>query len=444
VKLWQQFYLTPRFYWVFLVAIALLVNGFWWPPAYWLGLAAGSLSLGITAGEAFWLFGRGPLLFARRQCRDRFSNGDDNPVDLYLENLRPQNLELRIIDELPPQFQRRDFQEFLALPPYAEKMLRYQLKPRKRGPYRFGALQVFVSAFAGMCSRRLSFHPEGQEVAVYPSFVQMRQYELLAISQQLQVRGLKKVRPSGLSREFEQIERYVSGDDYRRINWKATARKNSLMVNHYQDERSQNLISAIDKGRAMKMPFAQMTLLDYAINASLVLSNIALRKGDRAGLCTFQDRVEGEVLPEARSGQLLRIMEQLYREKTSFRESDLQSLYRWLRTRVNQRSLVLLYTNFESLVSMRRQQRALRLIGKQHLLLVVIFINTELEAVQRQKAQKPEDIYVKALAENLSLEKEQMQVELQQQGIQCLLTRPQELNARLINRYLELKGRGLL
>ena len=128
-----------------------------------------------------------------------------------------------------------------------------------------------------LVKRRYIF-PARQVVKVYPSYVQMRRYQLLAVSNRLQEAGVKRIRKIGHSMEFEQIKEYVRGDDYRTINWKATARKDGLMVNNYTDERSQQIYCLINKGRVMKMPFEGMTLLDHAINASLVLVECGIGK----------------------------------------------------------------------------------------------------------------------------------------------------------------------
>ena len=167
-------------------------------------------------------------------------------------------------------------------------------------------------------------YQEGKEseVAVYPSYVQMRKYELLAISNQLKEFGVKKIRRIGNNMEFEQIKNYVSGDDYRKVNWKATARKNHLMVNQYQEEKSQHVYSVIDKGRMMQQPFEGLSLLDYAINASLAISNIALKKGDKAGVVTFQQMVNSYLPSSSRNVQLNLILEHLYKQKTAYKESD--------------------------------------------------------------------------------------------------------------------------
>jgi uncharacterized protein (DUF58 family) len=285
---------------------------------------------------------------------------------------------------------------------------------------------------------------QAQEIKTYPSFLDLRRYELMAFSEHLRFQGQKRVRQVSISQEFEKIDKYVVGDDYRRINWKATARTGSLMVNHYRDERSQNIVSAIDKGRVMKMPFGGLSLLDHAINASLILANVSLKKGDRAGLVSIQHKVQAELLPSSRNGQMMQIMERLYAEKTSYKETDFRALYRWCMKRLKERSLVMLYTNFESLHALNRQLPYLKLINRQHRLLVIFFLNEEIEDLSRESANNLQEVYRRGLAEDFILEKRRIAKALQAQGIQTLLTRPEDLNVNALNKYLEIKHRGLL
>jgi uncharacterized protein (DUF58 family) len=271
----------------------------------------------------------------------------------------------------------------------------------------------------------------------------MRKYELLAISNRLTEAGIKKIRRVGNNSEFDQIKDYVAGDDIRTINWKATARRRKLMTNQYQDERSQAVYSVVDMGRVMRMPFEGLSLLDYAINASLVISNIAMIKSDRAGIITFSNKVQ-TILPAFRkAGHLSRILEVLYNQKTGYQESDYENLYINLRAKVNQRSLVLLYTNFETLQAMQRQLKYLRRIAKDHLLVVIFFENTELRQLLDKKASRTEDIYNKAIAEKFAYEKRLIVRELEKYGIQSILTAPKNLSVNTINKYLEIKARGL-
>jgi len=387
-------------------------------------------------------------VFARREVPDRLSNGDENPLTIYVENRYPFQIDADVIDEIPFQFQRRDVLFRVRLKPHETQAIRYELRPTRRGEYSFGAVNVFVLTPLGLLKRRFKFEKE-KMVAVYPSFLQMRQYELLAATNRLNEVGIKRIRRIGHSMEFEQVRPYSTGDDVRTVNWKATARRTdaggaTLMTNAYQDERSQPVYCLIDKGRVMRSPFEGLTLLDYAINASLVLSNIALIKQDRAGILTFSDRV-GQLLPaDRRTGHMLKILELLYRQKTRFLESDYEALYAAVRTNIRQRSLLLLFTNFETLSAMHRQLPYLRRLAKDHLLLVIFFENTELRSLLDQPATDTEQIYLKTIGEKFAFEKKQIVKELQQYGIQTILTAPQHLTADTVNKYLELKARGMI
>jgi len=249
------------------------------------------------------------------------------------------------------------------------------------------------------------------------------------------------VRRLGHSMEFEQIKEYVRGDDYRTINWKATARKDALMVNNYTDERSQQIYCLVNKGRVMKMPFAGLTLLDHAINASLVLSNVALVKQDKAGLITFAENLDTFVLADTKTTQMSIILETLYKQQTRFLEPDFEKLFSVIRNRITNRSLLILFTNFESLESLQREMPALKKIAHYHLLLVVFFENTELKSVIGSKVSRMEDIYIKTIAEKFAFEKRLMVKELHKNGIPSILTTPENLTVNTVNKYLELKTR---
>jgi uncharacterized protein (DUF58 family) len=312
-----------------------------------------------------------------------------------------------------------------------------------RGEYMFGALNIYATGIIGLVSRRFVYD-EKKIVPVYPSYLQMRKYELLAISNRLNEYGIKKLRKIGQSIEFEQIKNYVAGDDFRTINWKASSRRNELMVNHYSDEKSQQVYSIIDKGRLMKMPFEGLSLLDYAINTSLVISNIAIKKDDKAGLITFNKNVESFVKADKKSIQMYKIQEALYNQKTTFQESDFEKMSINVRNRLSQRSLLIVYTNFESVLSMRRQQDYLASLTKNHVVVVVFFENTEVKKIYESESKTLEDVYIRTIADKFVLEKKQIVKELKQRGIYSILTSPKNLTVNTINKYLEFKSKGII
>jgi uncharacterized protein (DUF58 family) len=379
-------------------------------------------------------------IFARRHAPERLSNNDENELGIYIENRHPFNINAGIIDEIPFQFQKRDVWFRASLNPGQTKLINYELRPVKRGEYDFGDIKVYVRSPLGLISRRYTF-AQAEVLPVYPSFLQMRKYELMAISNRLNEFGIKKIRRLGHSLEFDQVKNYVPGDDYRAINWKATARAGNLMTNSYTDEKSQHVYCVIDKSRVMKMPFNGLCLLDYAINATLVLLNVALLKQDKAGLITLSDK-KGAVIPaDRRPTQLNKILEVLHKEKTRYLETNLELLYTTIRSVIKQRSLVVFFTNYESLSALQRQLPYLKRIAQFHLLLVVFFENTELRALSEEPATDVEGIYIKTIAEKFAYDKKLIVKELAKHGIQSILSAPENLNVNTINKYLELKAK---
>lgn len=423
--------------------IILLVIGFFFPVVYHIAKFILLIIIGLLLTDILILYRNGKGFFARRSMLDKLSNGDLNDVKLYLENHYLFTATVSVIDELPIQFQLRDLNFELKLAPGEKKTVTYSVRPVKRGEYSFGAVNVYISNAIGFIQRRYRFSQD-VDVPVYPSFMQMRKYEILAISNQLTTSGIKKIRRIGSNAEFDQVKEYVQGDSYRTINWKATSRKNKLMVNQYQDEKSQPVYNVIDMGRVMRMPFEGMSLLDYAINASLVISNIALIKQDKAGIISFSSKVQSILPAERRNAQLHKILELLYNQKTGYLESNFEKLYITVKRKVNHRSLLLLYTNFETLAGMERQLKYLRRLSKEHLLVVIFFENTELTDFIHQKALSTEDVYNKVIAEKFAYEKRVIVKELERHGIHSILTDPKKLSVNTVNKYMELKARGLI
>ena len=443
MHIFKNLFFGKRFF-VFLASIAVLfVFGYFYASVYAATRLIFIIFFLACLFDMLILFQHKKGISASRKLAEKLSNGDYNPIKINFANNYNFLVNTTIIDEIPFIFQKRDFKLKCILQPGEQKELIYTLRPTKRGSYRFGAINIFVSSTIGLIQRRFEFD-QAMEAAVYPSIIQMRKYELYAISNRLTEAGIKKIRRVGHTMEFDQIRNYVRGDDYRTINWKATARRRHIMVNQYQDEKSQHVYAIIDMGRSMKMPFDGMSLLDYAINSSLVISNIAIQKGDKPGIVTFNDQ-NSTVLPA--NGQykhMHKILHMLYKQQTAFLESDYEKMYTTINLRVKQRSLILLFSNFESLIALRRQINILKGINKRHALIMIFFKNSELENYIMTTAQSTEDIYKKTIAEKLLFEKRQIIKELQQSAIQSILVEPHNLTVSVINKYLELKARALI
>lgn len=434
-------FLPVRFYYAAIAVIVILALGQVWSPLFYVGASLLVLFALLFVADVALLWTRRGVT-ASRQCSTRFSNGDENPVSIQVENNYPFAVSLDIIDEIPHVFQRRDISYPLRLQAGGTGTVDYTLRPVKRGVYGFGHVRCFVTSPLGLVQRRFTCD-QPTDVAVYPSYLMLNKYEFLAISNNLTEMGIKRIRRVGNNTEFEQIKSYVQGDDYRLINWKASARTHQLMVNVYTDERSQQIINVIDKGRIMQQAFAGMTILDYAINASLVLSYVALHRDDKAGVLTFGDKLGDFVKPDRGPSQMNDILECLYRQTTDFVESDYSSLVVNVNRLVGRRSLLVLYTNFFDYTSMLRQLPYLQQLNKSHRLLVVFFIDEERREFINEQPHGIKEYYEHAIAEKIDHEQQLITNTLRQYGIYSLLTSPQNLSVNVINRYLEMKSRQL-
>jgi uncharacterized protein (DUF58 family) len=377
---------------------------------------------------------------AHRIIPSRLSNGDENKIRIEMENGYDFKVQCQVIDELPSQLQERKWIRHLDMEAQTSSAFEYWIRPNERGEYEFGNINVYVEGPLRLSKRRYLFQQE-ETVKVYPSYIQMKRYQLVATGTHLQQTGVKRMRKLGHSMEFEQIKEYVRGDDYRTINWKATARRGDLMVNNYTDERSQQIYCVINKGRVMKMPFEGMTLLDYAINTSLVLCNVALQKQDKAGLISFSQQIDAFIPADKKPTQISHIMEALYKQETNFLEPDFEKLFSIVRNRITHRSLLVMFTNFESMESLERELPSLKRLAHYHLLMVVFFENTELKKLTDSKVSSIEDIYIKTIADKYRYEKQLIARELRKHGIISVLTTPDKLSINSMNKYLELKNR---
>lgn len=439
----KNLYINTRFFFTLIGVGALYVLAFFFPVLMWGAHIILLICFLAAMVDYLLLFNQKNALQAQRILPEKLSNGDENFVKIDIKNNYNFTINTRIIDEIPFQFQKRDFLIEKKISPGANTFFQYTLEPKERGEYHFGGLNIYASSPLGLVSKRYTFQKDAA-LAAYPSFIYLRKYELMALQSEFLLGGIKKIRKLGHTMEFEQIKDYVPGDDIRTINWKATSKANRLMVNQFQDERSQRIFMLIDKGRTMKMPFNGLSLLDYSINATMALSHIILRKGDRAGMMTFSKKAENKIAADNKSGQLKKISEALYNIKTDFFESDFNRLYQDVKYSINQRSLILLFTNFETLDGLNRQLKYLRGIAKNHLLVVVFFKNSELQTLINKNPENMQEIYDEIVAEKFEFEKKLIIQELRKYGIYTVYTLPENLNIDVINKYLEIKARGIL
>ncbi len=436
-------FFTPRLGLILGGFCVLFIISFWLPFIFGALKTLFVIFLGYCLFEITILFSRSNEVLATRMVPQKLSNGDSNEIEIQIENRYDANIAAIIIDELPAQFQYRNSFWRLAIHAGGRRTFQYTVRPVKRGKYFFGSLVILVSGYAQLFRRRFRFD-EHAIASVYPSFVHLRRYELTAFGNIRRAGQIVVNKKLGHGMEFEQIKSYVQGDPQRWLNWKATAKRQDLMVNQYTDELSKDIWCFVDKGRMMKMPFDGLSLLDYAINAALAVSHIAIKAGDHAGLLTFSNKLSSIIMPSKRSVQMPTIMEALYAQRTRYLESNYELMTKYIKTKIRRRSLILLFTNFETITSFRRQLENLKRLVRMHVVVVFFFENVEVAKVVNSPADSIKQIYTKAIAEEVASLKHSMISEMRSAGIFGIMVRHDDLSLKAINKYLEIKSSGIL
>lgn len=441
MKFFKSIFLTRLFFVLFGVVVIGFAISFAIPfLLFWAKVGFFSL-IGFTFLDSLLLFSiKTPLSF-ERNVSSRLNLGDANEIELIVKNNSTQSISFILIEGFPIEMQERSKQFSATLGGDKEISFHYTFVPKARGEYFFEDVFFQISSLFNLAGRKIEI-PAKQSFQVFPSILQMKKYELMVFQQQKVESGIKKIRRLGNNSEFEQIRNYVQGDEIKRINWKATSRGRELMVNQYQEEKSQHIYCIVDKSRNMQVEFDGLSMLDYSINSTLVFSNITIKKGDKTGLITFSDKIGSQLVAEKSNGQMKRILDILYNQKTHYRDGNFELLFESIRTTIKTRSLLVLFTNFETESAMRRALPLMRKINQKHVLVVVFFQNNELEEMAFQDINSTRDIYQSAVAERMISVKHKIAIELKKNGIHTILTRPEDLSINTINKYLELKAKG--
>ena len=382
-------------------------------------------------------------LVARRLIAERLSLGAENAVTLTLLNRGPRPLGLRLRDEHPVEF--RASETFLAgtALPGEELRLRYAVTPPRRGDYRFGRLVVRYRSLLGLFERQHAY-PLDRDVRVYPNLLDLRRYELLVRRGLEMEAGTRVARRFGTGTELERLREYLPDDELRRVNWKATARRGVAISNEYETERSQNVVVLLDAGRLMRAVADGLTKLDHALNAGLLLTYAAGRRGDRVSLLAYADRVKAFLPPQRGKRAFLSILETLYRLEPELTESDHARAFGYLGSRGLRRSLLVLFTDLSEPEPSRALMAHLARAARQHLVAVVTVSDPSVTVPATRDPRDAQELYEKVVAQRLLAERRQVLATLGGRGVITLDLPADKLSAQVVATYLELKARGRL
>jgi uncharacterized protein (DUF58 family) len=399
------------------------------------------------------LFGRVEI---SREMNSKFSLGVENVVTLKVVNRSRHRLKLRIKDDFPDEFLYETVLHDCHVSPMHHADISYRLTPLRRGIYQFVDIHLQCWGILGLIIRRRRV-PAAAEIKVYPNLQAVRQYELLIKRGMLHQIGLKTSRQFGEGTEMERLREYSPDDDFRRIDWKATARQRKPIVREFETERSQDVVIMLDTGRLMASPILletstlphseptpqkAMLKLDYAINTTLMTAYVSMLKGDKVGLIAFADRVHQYLAPKPGKKQFLTMLETIYALPVHSVEPDFGEAFKYLASKQRRRALIILFTDILDSDSAEGIAAYVSQLSKHHLVACVTLTDSGIVELAEQRTQDSKSVYHKAIAERLLQEKHATLEILRRRGVITIDVPAHQLTMAVVNKYLELKAKS--
>lgn len=438
----MNFVFTNRFLWLFAVGLIFLVVSWVVVPLRWLVLV---YDLALVAA-AIWDYRRteSPEIFkVNRVCEGQFSIGAENPVTITVSHSARRSIQIYLKDEYPPELITEQRESELVVKARHQGFFSYTLFATSRGAFTFGGIAARYLGPLGLIWRQTTF-PATQTVKVYPNIQEARKNELIALRNRDLRLGQRRMRHKGQGREFESLREFVTGDEVRHISWSATARRGKLVTREYQVERSQNIVVMIDCGRLMTTRIGKLTKLDYAVNAALSIAYVATASGDNMGILAFCRQVTHYLPPKHGRTQLAKVLDSLYDVKAELIEPSYARAFSYLNTNCRRRSLVVILTDLVDRDASAELLTHTATLFPRHLPLIVTIGDKDLWGLVREVPQTPEAVFEQSVAEELLSERESALRRITQLGGLALDVPTGKLSLELVNKYLEVKERGLL
>jgi uncharacterized protein (DUF58 family) len=439
---WKQIYPhTPLV--VLMLAPCLLSLGALFRPEIFLVVATLDVALVLVAVADLLSLPPARSLDAERSTLRIVSVQQRHPVTLTILNRSSRGWHVAIRDDVPQEFTASPDELVRRLPPRSRVVLHYELRASRRGSFSMDRVYVRVRSLLGLWQRYLTY-PAASVLHVYPDMKQLSEYAILARTNRLSLMGLRRMRRVGQDHDFERLRDYTPDDNYKHIDWRTTARRNKLTVKDFQTSQSQRIIFLLDCGRMMTNQAAGLSLLDHSLNAMLMLSYVALRKGDSVGLICFSDEIHNYVPPRSGMSQMNKLLHASFNRFPQLVESRYDQAFFYLSSHCKKRSLVVLMTNLIDEVNANQVERYLSTLVGRHLPLGVLMRDHQLFDAAADAQPHDSALYRAAAAAHILNWRQQVLTDLQHQGVLSLDVFPEDMTAPLVNQYLEIKARHLL
>lgn len=440
---WRQVYPRPTMYFALLVPVALAAIHLVWPQLQSVILLIDVLLLGLLSLDLLSVVSRHHFSVKRQMVRVA-SLAKPHPIETEVEYRGTWPTQVVVAEDLPAEFHIDPPTQSHYFSGRSRATFHWSASPQQRGEYHLEWLYISVGSMLGFWAANYRYDCPGV-IQVYPDLQQLTQYAILAKTNRLSLLGFRKSRRVGQENDFERLRDFTRDDQFKRIDWRATARRNKLTVRDFQVTQSQRLVFMLDCGRLMTNQSHGLTMLDHAFNSMLMLAYVALIRGDAVGLLCFSDKIECYVPPRSDATQINRLLHASYNLFPRMVESRYDEAFQFLQAKNSRRSLVILMTNVIDEVNANQVQQYLGNLHGKHLPLAVFLRDHHLyDPIPEQPTEEPADLYTAAAAAEMLTWRHHVLNSLLHRGALVLDTFPEQLSAPLVNRYLEIKARQML
>ena len=438
-----NFVFTTRFFILLAAGIVLLSLGWFSRAALYLVIAYDVLLI-VLAAVDYFISERAKDFQIERAMDERFAMGAENEVAIKVRNRTRRLVKFLVKDEYPSQMELlKPRLASLTVPNNRSRTWKYELLPTARGRYAFGKTALRFQSKLGLLWKQYSY-PTEAEVKVYPNIREAKKNELYAHRNRRPDPGIRRMNLRGQGREFESLREFVTGDEIRHISWAATARRGKVITRQYTIERSQNIVILLDTGRLMTARIGKLSKLDHAINAALSIAYVAATGGDNVGLLAFSRKVIDYLPPKRGRDQLNRVLESLYHLEPQLIEPSYARAFNFFSANCKRRSLVIILTDLVDRDASAELLTHTSMLIPRHLPLIVTIGDTDLRELVRSKPHTAAEVYQQSVAEEILRQREEALSRIRHAGGLALDVPARELSISLVNKYLEVKERGLL
>ncbi|OHD53619.1 MAG: hypothetical protein A2Y33_06770 [Spirochaetes bacterium GWF1_51_8] len=390
------------------------------------------LALMIAAGIDIAMIPRKKDFSVKRTHEKYLSIGAYNPIRFSVTNRSAYRGDIEIRDEYPDEMETIDDRIVFPSAPMSVISASYTLRPLKKGDYSFPGAQMRVSGRMGLIARQYRYELP-TEFKVYPNILELRKYLMMFRMNRLEQIGYKRPVHGG-ENEFDFLREFLPGDNYRKINWKATAKHRYPIIEVDEKEYNRNVFTLIDSGRMMTTRYGDLTKLDYAVDASLILAGAASRKKDFFGLLTFSDKIHTYIKPSRKNRVLNEVLGVLYKVEPDYLRTDYIAAYRYLMHRLRKNSIIFIFSELYDRIVSKDLIRLLQLLSDHHQIYFVSFEESE----ETARGTTLDEIARRVMQEEQTVEKESVVKELSKTGIKTIRVNAGNIKQKVVNTYLSL------